>query len=101
MTEQHEREWKILVDINEQAYVECGDRSCKRQMPLAEAESRINEYETLKNRPSIKISDGDVWLVFPDAMISLDRILLSKPGPIVERNLRKWRDGILERKSER
>ena len=52
----------------------------------------------LKRRPSIKLSDGDVWLVFPNATISIEGIIQSgRPGPIVTRNLRKWREGILKK----
>ena len=51
----------------------------------------------LGNRPSVKVSDGDVWLVFPDALLSIEGICsFGAPGPIVKRNLRKWRDALLE-----
>lgn len=55
------------------------------------------ELETLKERPAIKVSDGDVWLVFPDTMVSIEGICrMGAPGPIVKRNLRRWRESILE-----
>ena len=48
-------------------------------------------------RPLVKVSDGDVWLIFPDAMVSIEGICkLGVPGEIVKRNLRKWRDGVLK-----
>ena len=46
--------------------------------------------------PGIKISDGDVWFIFPNAMISIDGICrFGAPGPIVKKNLRAWRDKAL------
>ena len=49
-----------------------------------------------EQRPSIKVSDGDVWLVFPNAMISVEGICkFGQPGPIVRSQLRKWRDALL------
>ncbi len=45
--------------------------------------------------PGIKIADDTVWLVFPFATISIDAIG-SLRGPIVKKNLRAWRDTILE-----
>lgn len=51
--------------------------------------------------PGVKISDGDVWLIFPDAMISIESICNSRaPGPIVKRNLRAWRDKALAAEEE-
>ena len=50
----------------------------------------------LKNKPTIKIADDDVWLVFPNVTISIEGICkFGMPGPIVRQNLRKWRDEIL------
>ena len=57
------------------------------------------EYTELKqeneHRPAIKISDGDVWLLFPNVMLSIEGICKYKVGPIVKRNLMKWRDALL------
>lgn len=66
------------------------------------AELMLIELEAeLKLRPSVKLSDGDVWLIFPNATISIEGIIQSgRPGPIVTRNLRKWREGILKKASE-
>ncbi len=58
------------------------------------------EKKTLEKGPSIKISDGDVWLIFPDTLISIEAICNGSPGPIVQRNLRKWRDKILSAPQE-
>ncbi len=50
----------------------------------------------MSDSPGIKVSDGDVWLIFPNTMISIEGICrFGAPGPIVKRNLRKWRDEIL------
>ncbi len=55
-----------------------------------------DEVAALEQRVEIKISDGDVWLVFPDTMISIEGICrFGAPGPIVKRNLRRWRDEAL------
>ena len=57
------------------------------------ADTLIDESD---QRPSVKVSDGDVWLVFNDAMISIEGLCKSgTPGPIVRRSLRRWRDDIL------
>ena len=69
-------------------------------LDTGEAEARLNGYAALKReneqKPSIKMSDGDVWLVFPDAILSIEGICnFGAPGPIVKRNLRKWRDALL------
>ena len=46
--------------------------------------------------PGIKISDGDVWFIFPNAMISIEGICrFGAPGPIVKKNLRAWRDKFI------
>ncbi len=50
--------------------------------------------------PDIKISDGDVWLVFPNAMITIEAICEGGArGPIVQKNIRAWRDKTLEAES--
>ena len=60
------------------------------------ADSRIKELQRqMEILPSIKIADGTVWLVFPGAIISIDAIGAGR-GPIVKKNLRKWRDTLLE-----
>ena len=57
------------------------------------------DYNALQRQverlPGIKIADGTVWLVFPGAIISIDAIGAGR-GPIVKKNLRAWRDKILE-----
>ena len=45
---EHVCDWKIKVDINEQAWVECDDRDCKAKMPVAEAEHHLNEHPKLQ-----------------------------------------------------
>ena len=62
--------------------------------------SKCVEVEILEQRveglPGVKISDGDVWLIFPNTMISIEGICrYGAPGPIVKRNLRAWRDKAL------
>lgn len=84
----------MLKNENERLtkYVEYskGDKECMQ-----------NEIDVLRERPAIKMSDGDVWLVFPDATVSIEGICRSRgPGPIVKRNLRKWREGILDKEDE-
>ena len=75
----------------------CTLTGCKKKMTWKEAKRRLNEYEVQKDAPSTKISDGDVWLIFPDAMLSIEGICSSgAPGPIVKRNLKKWRDALLK-----
>ena len=65
---------------------------------VAHLEERVQELE---QRPSIKVSDEDVWLIFPSVMISIEGICKSgMPGPIVRRNLRRWRDDVLAKPSE-
>ncbi len=50
-------------------------------------------------RCMVKVSDGDVWLVFPNATISIEGICkFGTLGPIVRNNLRAWRDKTLEDK---
>lgn len=58
------------------------------------------ENEALrKQNPKVQISDGDVWLHFPYASLSIEGICkFGMPGPIVRRNLRKWRDALLTHK---
>lgn len=55
------------------------------------------ENGVLRERsPKVQISDGDVWLHFPYASLSIEGICkFGVPGPIVRRNLRKWRDALL------
>ena len=48
-----------------------------------------------ERRPDVKVSDGDVWLVFPNATVSIEHIC-SHSGPLVRSNLRKWRDALKE-----
>lgn len=56
----------------------------------------MTEKVPAEKYPQVKISDGDAWLIFPDAMISIEGICrFGAPGPIVKRNLRKWRDGVV------
>jgi len=64
---------------------------------LHHARERIAQLEAENERsPSIKVSDGDVWLVFPNAMISIEGICkFGRPGPIVRRQIREWRDSWL------
>lgn len=73
-----------------------GCRECKT---ITTPEQVIAQLEAeLKLRPSVKLSDGDVWLVFPNATISIEGIIQSgRPGPIVTRNLRKWRDELIKK----
>ena len=88
-----EHEWSEGID---REFV-CMKLECDARLTMEQAKSRLNEYETRKERPSIKISDGDVWLVFPNTTISIEGICrFGTPGPIVKRNLREWREGILE-----
>lgn len=55
------------------------------------------ENEALREqKPTVQISDGDVWLHFPGASLTIEGICkFGQPGPIVRRNLRKWRDALL------
>ena len=54
----------------------------------------------LGSQPSVKVSDGDVWLVFPNTLISIEGICSSgAPGPIVKRNLKQWRDALLTKEA--
>jgi hypothetical protein len=49
----------------------------------------------------IRISDGTVWLHFPNAAISIESIYrFGGPGPIVKKNLRAWRDKVLAGEEE-
>ncbi|KKK68677.1 hypothetical protein LCGC14_2941650 [marine sediment metagenome] len=55
-------------------------------------EARLSKMDGLE----IRISDGDVWLHFPNAAISIEGICrFGAPGPIVKKNLRAWRDEAL------
>ena len=55
-------------------------------------EARLSKIDGL----DVQISDGDVWLHFPDAAISIEGICrFGAPGPIVKKNLRAWRDKAL------
>jgi len=55
-------------------------------------EARLSKMEGL----DVRISDGDVWLHFPDVAISIDGICrFVSLGPIVKKNLRAWRDKAL------
>ena len=84
----------------------CWCERCEYSTLEAEdVEAMLNEHAALKRekeqKPDIKISDGDVWLVFPDVMLSIEGICkFGTPGPIVKRNLRKWRDALLESEGE-
>ena len=54
------------------------------------------EVSSLEQRPAIKISDGDVWLVFPNALISIDGLCAGGVrGKITRHNIKKWRDALL------
>ena len=55
-----------------------------------------NAVAKLEQRPDIKISDGDVWLVFPNASISIDGLCAGGVrGKITRHNIKKWRDALL------
>ena len=73
-----------------QEFAKCGVENGNRQFEEIQALQR-----QVKRLPSIKIADGTVWLVFPNAMINIDSIG-ARRGPIVKKNLRAWRDKILE-----
>jgi len=65
-----------------------------------------DEVEALRRQmdelPGIKISDGDVWLIFPNVTISIEAICEGGArGPIVKKNLRAWRDKALEAGEQR
>ena len=70
-----------------------------READRNEMEKLMHLLAECERRPSIKIADGTVWLVFPNAIISIDAIGVGR-GPIVKKNLRTWRDKILEAGSD-
>lgn len=54
------------------------------------------EVSQLEQRPAIKVSDGDVWLVFPNASISIGGLCAGGVrGKITRHNIKKWRDALL------
>lgn len=66
------------------------------RMEIADAKALEAKLEALERGLTIKISDGDVFLVFPDTMISIEGMCrFGMLGPIVRQNLRTWRDEIL------
>lgn len=70
------------------------------RIAVLEADNTILPKQ-VERLPEVKISDGDVWLIFADAMISIESICNSRaPGPIVRRNLRAWRDKALVTEEE-
>ena len=73
-------------------YVEVDNEQAGTPEYVVWLEAKLSKMEGLE----IRISDGDVWLHFPNAAISIEGICNSRaPGPIVKRNLRAWRDKAL------
>lgn len=80
-----------------------GAEAMDRYVDAAEKNDALYELEAenaalqnqLERLPSIKIADETVWLVFPGAIISIDAIGAGR-GTIVKKNLRAWRDKILQ-----
>ena len=96
MTEQCKHEWStryLRSTLGDCIEIYCIVPQCKKKMTWKEAKRRLNKVE---QSPSIKVSDGDVWLVFPDASVSIEGLLTGGTrGPIVKKNIRKWRDALL------
>ena len=80
----------------EDAVQEGDQRFSDLQDEHKDALDRNRELEaTVERGPKLKIVDGDVWLSFDEsALISVEAIIGGR-GPIVKRNARKWRDGVL------
>lgn len=56
----------------------------------------IRKLEAVVERgPKVKIVDGDVWLSFGDQALVSVEALIGGRGPIVQKNVRKWRDNVL------
>ena len=73
------------------------ERDQERKKRLAAEDALLDMYLDDETNLSVKVSDGDAWLVFPNAALSIEGICkFGAPGPIVKRNLREWRDAYLE-----
>ena len=57
---------------------------------------RNRKLEAIAERgPKLKVVDGDLWLSFDDsALISVEAIIGGR-GPIVKKNVRKWKDRVI------
>ena len=58
----------------------------------------VRKLEAIVERgPEIRIADGDVWLSFGKyAQVSVEALIEGRGrGPIVKKNMKKWRDDIL------
>lgn len=49
----------------------------------------------LEIRPKLRVVDGDVWLSFDDAALISVEAIIGGRGPVVKKNVRKWRDSVL------
>lgn len=50
------------------AVVGDGTKESRRLIPMKDdGRDPVELYDALQQTPSIKISDGDVWLIFPEA----------------------------------